>query len=203
MNRSKMSDQESSDLFHDICPEDCGVDPRTLENVITLAVELAREGREGRKIGTLFVIGDSDEVLERSRALILDPLWYHPVEERHIDDHNMRESIKELALLDGAFLITDDGVALSAARFLNANAEGIDLPFGLGTRHMAAASITKETNAIAVVVSESSVVRVFDNGELIAEIIPELWLLRRQGVHLKSPYTLRTSGEMAVVSKEE
>lgn len=153
-----MSDQESSDLFHDICPEDCDVNPRTLENVITLAVELAREGREGRKIGTL---------------------------------------------LDGAILITDDGVVLSAARFLNASAEGIDLPFGLGTRHMAAASITKETNAIAVVVSESSVVLVFDEGELIAEIIPELWLLRRHGVDLKSSYTLRTSCEMAVVSKED
>lgn len=75
----------------------------------------------------------------------------------------------------GLFNISDDGIVLSACRYINASSEGIDLPLGLGSRHMAAASITKHTNAIAVVVSESSVVRVFDNGEIVSEIIDEVY----------------------------
>jgi DNA integrity scanning protein DisA with diadenylate cyclase activity len=39
---------------------------------------------------------------------------------------------------------------------------------------MAAASMTREAQALAVVVSESSVVRVFAKGELIEELIPEV-----------------------------
>lgn len=192
----------AKDLIHDICSEDRGINSETLEQVIILAVELAREGREGRKIGTLFVVSDSEAVLERSRNLILDPLWFHPAAAKHVSDPNLRETVKELAQLDGAFIVSDAGVVLSACRYISASAKGVDLPMGLGSRHMAAASITSETNAIAVVVSESSVVRVFDNGEIIAEIIPELWLLRRYGLHLSRPYTLSKRGEMAVVKKE-
>ncbi|NIV28165.1 MAG: hypothetical protein GWN58_01260, partial [Anaerolineae bacterium] len=92
----------------------------------------------------------------QSTCLILDPLLGHPEEQKHLDDPNMRETVKELAQLDGAFLISDNGIVLSASRYINASSEGIDLPLGLGSRHMAAASITKHTNAIAVVVSESS-----------------------------------------------
>ena len=50
----------------------------TLNEIVELAVEIAREGREGRRIGTLFVIGDVEETLARSRPLILDPLAGHP-----------------------------------------------------------------------------------------------------------------------------
>lgn len=171
--------------------------------MILLALEIAREGREGRKIGTLFVIGDTDETLIRSRCLILDPLWYHPDEMKHISDPNLRETLKELAQLDGAFIVSDDGIVLSACRFLNALAENVDLPLGLGSRHMAAASITVQTEAIAVVVSESSVVRVFEDGELISEILPELWLLRRYGLHLSGPYSLHSFEDVTVISKEE
>jgi DNA integrity scanning protein DisA with diadenylate cyclase activity len=115
----------------------------------------------------------------------------------------MRETVKELAQLDGAFLIQDDGVVLSATRYLNASSKGIELPLGLGSRHMAAASITKFTNAIAIVVSESSVVRIFDDGEIISEIIPELWLLKRYGLHLKGSYSTHTDEQMMIFSKKE
>jgi diadenylate cyclase len=70
---------------------------------------------------------------------------------------------------------------------INASSEGIDLPLGVGSRHMAAASITHETNAMAVVVSETSTIRVFDDGEIISEVIPEVWLLRSYGLHLINP----------------
>ncbi|MDF2955635.1 DNA integrity scanning protein DisA nucleotide-binding domain protein [Candidatus Alkanophaga liquidiphilum] len=147
-----------------------------LATVIELAVRLAREGREGKKVGALFVVGDEENVLKMSKPLILDPLWGHPLEAKDIRDTAVRETVKELAKLDGAFIISDAGHVLSAARYIQANCEGVNLPFGLGSRHMAAASISKETDAVAVVVSKSGIVRVFDDGELICEIMPKTWM---------------------------
>jgi diadenylate cyclase len=198
-----MPRSESNDnLFRDICTPDRGVNPKTLENTILLAVEIAREGREGRKIGTMFVVSDSANTLKHSRPMILDPLICHDNVQKRLDNPSMRETVKELAQLDGAFIISDDGVVLSACRYIDASSEGIDLPLGLGSRHMAAASITRETNAVAVVVSETSMVRVFDDGEIISEIIPELWMLRRQ-FHLKGAYSTRTGTQLTVASKKD
>src|SRR5918994_4542313 len=154
---------------------------RTLEEVVNLAVELAREGREGRKIGTLFVIGDVDAVLDQSRPLILDPLHGHQSDLLRIERPEFRETVKELAQLDGAFVLRDDGTFVSAGRFVDVEVSAPEnfLP-GLGTSHAAGASVSRTTGAIAVVVSQSSVVRVFAGGELRAEIIPELFLLSRE-----------------------
>lgn len=195
--------EEELDILKDLCSEASEINCETLKQVVILAIEIAREGREGRKVGTLFVVSDAAETLKRSRSLILDPLWYHPDEQKDIRDPGMRETIKELAQLDGAFIVSDEGIVISAARYINASSEGIDLPFGLGSRHLAAASITRETKAVAVVVSESAIVRVFDDGQIISEIIPELWLFRRFGSHLSGPYSMRRSEKMTVVSKSE
>ena len=169
------------DPLDEVCSERRGVNTRTLRKVVELAVEIAREGREGRKIGTLFVVGDSGEVIRHSRPLILDPLAGHPDERKRLDDPDMRETIKELAQLDGAFVVSDEGVVISAARYLDAVSDDLDIPLGLGSRHVAAASISNQTGAVAVAVSESSVVRMFDDGELVSEIIPEIWLLGGYG----------------------
>lgn len=198
-----MTARDDIDIFSDVCTDERCIDLQTLELTIRLAVEIAREGREGRKIGTMFVVSDAEETSRQSTCLILDPLQGHPKEQKHLDEPNMWETVKELAQLDGAFIISDDGIVLSAARYINASAKGIDLPLGLGSRHVAAASITKHTNAVAVVVSESSVVRVLDDGEIVSEIIPELWLFRRHGLHLKGPYATRTSDQVTVASKRE
>jgi diadenylate cyclase len=157
---------------------------RTLEEVVELAVEIAREGREGRKIGTLFVVGDPANVTARSRPLILDPLEGHPAELLHVSRPEFRETVKELAQLDGAFLVGDDGTFVSAARFVEVDVSTPDvfLP-GLGTRHAAAASISAATRAVAVVVSQSSIVRVFARGQVRAEVIPELFLLSRERLY--------------------
>ena len=169
------------DPIGEICSEERGVNNRTLKRVVELAVEIAREGREGRKIGTLFAVGDHEEVLARSRPLILDPLSGHPDDAKHVKDPDMRETVKELAQLDGAFVVADEGVIVSAARYLNAASDDLDLPLGLGSRHMAAASISRNTNAVTVAVSESSTVRVFDEGRVVAEVVPEVWMLRGYG----------------------
>jgi DNA integrity scanning protein DisA with diadenylate cyclase activity len=156
---------------------------RTLEEVIQLAVELAREGREGRKIGTLFVIGDVDNVLAQSRSLLLDPLYGHPSELLHVERPELRETIKEFAQLDGAFVLADEGTFISAGRFIDVDVNRPEnfMP-GLGARHAAAASISRTTTAIAVAVSQSSIVRVFAEGDLRAEIIPELFLMSRENL---------------------
>jgi diadenylate cyclase len=166
----------------------CGeVIRRTLEQVIELAVEIAREGREGRKIGTLFTLGDVDAVIERSRPLLLDPLYGHAPELLDVSRPEFRETVKELAQLDGAFIVRSDGTFVSAGRFVDVDInDGTNFVAGLGSRHAAAASISRATASIAVVVSQSSVVRVFARGELLAEIIPELFLLSRERLLMPS-----------------
>lgn len=151
-----------------------------LKDVIELAVEIAREGREGRKIGTIFTVGNEKYVLELSHPLILDPLAGHTAENKKIEDISVRETIKELSQLDGAFIISQEGVVISATRYLDARKENVDLPLGLGSRHVAAASISRETGCVAIVVSESAVIRIILNGKIIAEILPELWLFHQQ-----------------------
>ena len=189
--------------FKQICGPKKGCDADALEQTIQLAVEIAREGREGRKIGTLFVVSDEKETLKRSRNLILDPLYGHPDEAKRICDPDMRETVKELAQLDGAFIVGGDGVVISAARYINASAEQIDLPLGLGSRHVAAASITRDTQAVAVVVSESSVVRIFDQGRLIAEIIPEIWLFGKESIKIKEPKWESKIADLRIFSTSE
>lgn len=189
-------------MFKTICGKVRRCNRENLEPVIELAVEIAREGREGRRIGTLFTFGDAEAVLARSRPLILDPLAGHAPEARSIRDPNLRGTIKELAQLDGAFVVSDEGIVVSACRYLDAMASDVVLPFGLGSRHVAGGSISQATDAVAVVVSESSMVRVFDDGKMVAEIIPELWLMDRHNVQLRAPYREAVQGNLTVLVAE-
>jgi hypothetical protein len=66
----------------------------TLTAVTDIAIEIAREGREGRRIGTLFTVGAEMAVLLRSRSLILDPLSGHPPTQLSIHDPDLRETVK-------------------------------------------------------------------------------------------------------------
>lgn len=167
-----------------LCGQIPWCEPSVLESTVELALEIAREGREGRRIGTLFTVGHADAVLAASRALILDPLAGHAPARTHITDSDLRGTIKELAQLDGAFVISDSGVVVAACRYLDASVEQIALPLGFGSRHLAAASISQRLGAIAIVVSESGVVRVFHAGQIEATLIPELWLLDRHHTQL-------------------
>lgn len=176
-------------LFGPVCDRIRCTEARrnALEELIELAVELAREGREGRKIGTLFVVGDHEEVLKRSRPLLLDPLKGHDPQLLHVTRPELRETIKELAQLDGAFVVSEDGTFISAARYIDVELKGESFLSGLGTRHAAGMSITATTEAVAIVVSQSSVVRVFAGGELAAEIIPELYLMSKDRLFTERP----------------
>lgn len=159
-----------------------------LEEILELAVELAREGREGRKVGTLFVVGDVDAVLLRSRQLVLDPFFGHPRESLRVESPGFRETVKEFAQIDGAFIVDEEGVFVSAGRYIDIDfGETANFLPGLGTRNAAAASITRATGATAIVVSQSSIVRVFADGKVRAEIIPELFLMSEERVFTPHP----------------
>jgi DNA integrity scanning protein DisA with diadenylate cyclase activity len=145
----------------------------TLKSVLDLAVEIGREGREGKPVGTMFVVGDTKKVLKYSQASVWDPVKGYSRQERNLHESRNREAVKEVAQMDGAFIVAADGTIEAACRIIHAPAGNLSLSKGLGARHWAAAAITKTTNAIAIVVSESSgSVRLFQNGEVALRIEP-------------------------------
>jgi DisA bacterial checkpoint controller nucleotide-binding len=101
----------------------------------------------------------------------------HSEASRHVTNLNLRGTIKELAQPDGGFVVSREGIVLSACRYLDAVAAQVDVPLGLGSRHIAAANMSAVTKAVSIVVSESSVVRLFCHGQLVGEIIPEVWVM--------------------------
>ncbi|MCE9545986.1 MAG: diadenylate cyclase [Planctomycetia bacterium] len=145
----------------------------TLKSVVDLAVEIGREGREGKPVGTMFVVGNTKKVLTMCHAIGFDPVKGYHRDERMLSDPRVREGIKEIAQMDGAFIVTPDGVVQAAAQYVDASAAGITLSKGLGARHWAAAAVSRASDALAVTVSESSgTVRIFQNGEVMLRIEP-------------------------------
>ena len=147
----------------------------TLKIVVDLAVEIGREGREGKPVGTLFVVGDSRKVLACSRPAGFDPVRGYSRKERNLDDPRVREGIKEIAQMDGAIVVSADGVVEASCRYLDCSAADVTLSKGLGARHWAAAAISRATNAVAVTVSQTNgTVRIFQNGEVVLRVEPFL-----------------------------
>lgn len=141
------------------------VDLPLLERMLRLAGELSREGREGAKVGAVFVIGDTENVMKRSRPLVLNPFEGHPEEARNLLDDGVWETAKEFSQLDGAFIVREDGAVVAAGRYIDTDKD-IELPSGLGGRHLAAASISSVTRAVAITVSTSGTIRVFKDGRI-------------------------------------
>ncbi len=141
------------------------VSPEVLERVIGIAMELSIEGREGRPVGTLFVLGDTKKVEGMTKPLVLNPFFGYKEEDRNILSPFMDETVKEFSGLDGAFIIKGDGVLTSAGSLIHTPEFDQALPSGLGARHAAGAAISLATDCLAIVVSSSSgQVTVFRNG---------------------------------------
>ena len=158
---------------HDLRQLETKVPIETLKIAVDLAVDIGREGREGKPVGTLLVVGDHRRVLKHCHPLGFDPVKGYAIQERRLADAKVRESIKEIAQLDGALVVSAEAVVVAACQYISAPAADISLSKGLGARHWAAAAISKSTASIAVTVSESNgTVRLFQNGEVMLRIEP-------------------------------
>src|SRR5690606_14265617 len=150
------------------------IDPfasQVIDTLIQLGLEISSEGFEGHPIGTIFTIGDHNAVMEKSRQMTINPFQGMSEAERNILDPTIRDAVKNFSVLDGAFVIREDGVVLSAGRYLSSVAEGVDVQLGLGARHAAAAAISSITECLALTVSHTSgKVRVYKGGKQLLEL---------------------------------
>jgi DNA integrity scanning protein DisA with diadenylate cyclase activity len=147
------------------------IKPLVFQRALTVMLEVSHEGREGKPLGALMVIGDYRNVQKFCHQNIINPFRGYAEKERNILDDRMKETIKEFCSIDGAFVLKGTGVIMSAGTIIRTGSTVDDLPQGLGSRHAAAAAITNETKSIALTVSESTgAVRVWRRGQLITEI---------------------------------
>jgi hypothetical protein len=75
----------------------------------------------------------------------------------------------------------------------------VDVPLGLGSRHIAAANMSAVTKAVGIVGSESSVVRIFCHGQLVGEIIPEVWMMDHAS-HLRGTAKKEQVSELTILT---
>jgi DNA integrity scanning protein DisA with diadenylate cyclase activity/mannitol/fructose-specific phosphotransferase system IIA component (Ntr-type) len=147
--------QSVIDRENDLLPSSVKIE--VLERMIAIATELSVEGREGKPVGTMFVVGDTEKVNSMVKPLVLNPFYGYRMEDRNVLNPFMDETIKEYSVIDGGFVIRGDGIIESAGSLIHAPAEFYDnLPSGYGTRHSAAAAITKAADCISLCVSASS-----------------------------------------------
>lgn len=146
----------------------CDIRPEVLERTLSIASEIAMEGREGKSVGCLFVLGDINKISLFMKPLVLNPFYGYPEAERNILHPFMEETVKEFSLIDGAFVIRGDGIIESAGTLIYTPNHNIVMPSGFGTRHAAAASISWAAECIAIAVSESThSVTLFHNGQML------------------------------------
>ena len=160
----------------------------TLKMVIDLAVEIGREGREAKPVGTMFVVGDTRKVLQHSHPAGFDAVKGYSRKERDLRDPRVREAIKEVAPLDGAFVVSADGIVEKSCQLIDAKHAQLTSSTGLGSRHWAGAAISRNTKAVSVVVSESNgTVRLFLNGEVVLRIEPFRRAMKWKDFEYKPP----------------
>ncbi len=144
---------------------------QVIETLLDLALRIGHDGFEGHPVGTLLVVGDAVTVMEKSRQLTINPFQGVSEAERNVLNPRIREAIRSFSILDGAFVVREDGVVMAAGRYLQAGTYNVDVPLGLGARHTAAAAITKETQSISITVSQTSgTVRIFRDGHIALEL---------------------------------
>jgi PAS domain S-box-containing protein len=161
----------STDTWKDVVVSDTDVADSVFDAVFHICTEISIEGREGKAVGTTFLIGDIKHVLEKSRQIILNPFEGHPPEARIITNPGLKENIKALAPLDGAFVISGDGFVESVGRYITVDSSSVSLPPGMGTRHNSVAAITSVTRCIGIVVSQSGGgITVFRDGRIVKKI---------------------------------
>lgn len=166
-------EKETSELIVSELLKGTGISEQVFEAVLKIAIEISNEGREGRTIGTAFIIGDTANVMAKSRQLVFNPFEGHKREERLITEPETHNNIKEFAQLDGVFVISADGVVEASGRYITIDTGMVKIQRGLGTRHSSVAAMTQVTDSIGIVVSQSGgVIRIFRHGKVAATVKP-------------------------------
>jgi len=147
------------------------INPNVIETILEIALELANEGREGKGVGTAFIIGDKSDILRYTKQLIINPFTAYPETAKNVLDPMLRETVKEFSQLDGVFVINKDGTIISCGTYVDIDTSKVDLFHGLGTKHRSCAALTKEVNCLAVVVSESGgKITIFKEGKAVMRL---------------------------------
>jgi PAS domain S-box-containing protein len=161
----------STDTWKDQVVSDTDVREEVFDAVFHISTEISIEGREGKAVGTTFLIGDTKNVLAKSRQIMLNAFEGHVPEMRMVTNPDLKENIKEFAQLDGAFVITGDGFIEASGRYITVDSSKVTLPKGMGTRHNSVAAITSVTRAVGIVVSQSGGgITIFKNGQILKKI---------------------------------
>lgn len=162
-------EKEFANMFigqKNLLPE--GVSPEVVERVLDIATELSVEGREGKPVGCIFVIGSSEELKPHLKQLILNPFFGYKPEDRNVLNPFMDETVKEYSLIDGAFIIDGSGVLEAAGALIHTPDFKLQLPGGLGARHAAAYSISLMADCVSIVVSSSTgQITLFRKGQML------------------------------------
>jgi diadenylate cyclase len=161
----------STDTWKDIVVADTDVKEEVFDAVFHISTEISIEGREGKSVGTTFLIGDADNVMAKSRQISLNAFEGQKPESRMITNQDIKENIKEFAQLDGAFVIDGSGYIRAQSRYITVDTSNVSLPKGMGTRHNSVAAMTQVTNAVGIVVSQSGGgITIFKNGLILKKI---------------------------------
>jgi len=152
-----------------------GIQPKVLEAAVTVACKISRAARRGNRVGAIFMLGDSLNVLEGSKQLVPNPFQGHDKANRMLTNPDIHDALVELSKLDGAFVLRGDGFIQAAGVFLTSPPAETELVSGLGTRHAAAAAVTMRTAATAIIVSATDgQVRVYSGAKLVLQIDSEI-----------------------------
>jgi diadenylate cyclase len=161
----------STDTWKDIVIAETDVKEEVFDAVFHICTEISIEGREGKSVGTTFLLGDADNVMAKSRQISLNAFEGQKPESRSVTNQDIKENIKEFAQLDGAFVIDGDGYIRAQSRYITVDTSNVTLPKGMGTRHNSVAAITQVTNTVGIVVSQSGGgITIFKNGLILKKI---------------------------------
>ena len=145
-----------------------GVKPEVVERIIDIATELSIEGREGKPVGCIFVLGKFADLKPHLKQLILNPFYGYKPEDRNVLNPFMDETVKEFSLIDGAFIIDGSGILEAAGALIHTPDFKLQLPGGLGARHAAAYAISLIADCISLVVSSSTgQITIFRKGQMM------------------------------------
>ncbi|MGA1872413.1 MAG: DNA integrity scanning protein DisA nucleotide-binding domain protein [Thermoplasmatota archaeon] len=149
-----------------------------LRRTLDILIALSLKGYEGKPVGAIFLVGDIDGIRRHTSQMIINPFkgW----RDVNILDEKQRPTFEAFCQLDGAFILDHRGFAHYAGRMIHVKGDmdcdmdgggrqTIDRT-GTGTRSRAARYITERTKTVAVSLSHSGEISMFERGKEIGRV---------------------------------